>query len=1216
MRTGDSGMSHHGQVLDATSGHSGGEYAHGSSSRVLPREGDAPAEPRAGEHVLTQDWLGRSFALPSLVWLILIAGLWLWLAGPALAAEPMQAFVEGLRDRGYYDTALSYIDLMEQQGKLPAELKQLLPYERAQTLLSSARDLNNVDAQRQRLDAAEAAFQQFAKAAPDHPLAAQANTWRGRILFEKARVEIFEAEDPSQASNRLGLQAKARALLTEARKVLDAAVAQNKKAFEKFPSFIPEGEKPLQEARAKAENAYIEVLFDAIKCGYWEARTYDRGSPSATGALQKASVEFTEMHDRYRNNTGGKFARLWQGKCFEEMDQITQALGVYDDVLALTPDTPVKAALYDLSLRFKLICLNHEQKKDYHLVVTLAEEWMNTAKGRTRSEVGYGILWELCRALEKIGTDPNRPEGERAPALSQALARARTLSRAAGEFKAPANAMIQRLLLAMNRSVDDPTDFDSAFGMAGKLSDDIRKLTEQYNSERAAGHSAEAKAKEAQLKSTAAEMTRMSGLALRFARPTTDVAQVGRAGELLAYGYLLDDRTLEAAAVGEYLMQTLAVRSPERAKSGGLIAMAAFDQAYKKAEKGKRDFETRKLIEFASRLEQKFPESDQANGARLAVARVMWDERKIDEAAAWWNKVPPSATHYAGAQLTTGQAYWIQYTSQLGLSAEKRPAKEKLTEWREAAIRHLEIGIAEKMRTTPAQAPSPDDLILGKVTLALIRNLSGVYRTEGMTTGAIELLTTEPHSVVSAIAVPEGTPRPKTGGSPKSRAMASFAYQQLLKAQIGVKDLDAARDARLKLEEVAGTDDAEALTQVFVEFGQELQKELKQLEDAGETIRADEVREGFKSFLNDLLTRQEGQNFTSLFWIAETFTSLAESSNEDHGKSQAFFAKAADAYLKIVEKAKSDTAFAQPDQLLYSRMRLMNCKQGQGDYVAGEQILKELLKNKQAVDSPNVQFAAASLYQAWARNAEPDAWKKYELAIQGSKSPVIWGWAITAKKLERVRRTKSDPRLEALEYDARYNLGVCQLALARQQSIPADRTKTLDNAKRDVQMFARINKSFMPDQYERFNTLFRDIMQEKGELPIDLPLGGGEAAPEKVKPGPHGAKPPVEADPAAEVAPVDEVKPKPAAQTNYVMIVLLGLVGAGAVGGILWLTRKPPNRYTSIISGESMVAATVREPEVEIEFDGPSEPQPPPPADPAPKPKATRLPGKPKTGPS
>ena len=443
--------------------------------------------------------------------------------------------------------------------------------------------------------------------------------------------------------------------------------------------------------------------------------------------------------------------------------------------------------------------------------------------------------------------------------------------------------------------------------------------------------------------------------------------------------------------------------------------------------------------------------------------------------------------------------------------------------------------------------------------------------------------------------------------------MASFAYQQLLKAQIGIKDLEAAREARLMLEEVAGSDDAEALTQIFVEFGQELEKELKQLKAAGETSRADEVREGFESFLTDLFHREEGQNFTSLFWIAETFTSLAESSVEERSRSQEFLAKAGEAYLKIIEKSKADNAFAQPDQLLYSKMRLVNCKQAQGEFSAGEQLLKELLSDKQAIESPNVQFAAASLYQGWASSSEPDAWKKYEVAVQGTKSPMVWGWAFTARRLQKVQQKKPDPRYASMEYDARYNLGLCQLALARQLSVPADREKALTQARSGVATFARITKAFPPDQYERFNTLYRDILQESGELPVDLVIGGvgAAAAPEAVQPDPGNV--PTASDPAPGSEVVAESKPNPAATTNYGMIALLGLVGVGAVLGILWMSRKPPNRYTSRRSVETSVVATPDEPERDA--GAPSEPHPTPAAA-APKPKPTRLPGKPKSGPT
>lgn len=1145
--------------------------------------------------------IGRAFLVG--VWFCAIGFLSI-----STAAEPIQLFVQGLRDRSYFDTALQYLDQLEQKSSLNQETRDLIPFERAQTLLASARELNSADAQRQQLDAAEAAFQQFSKNSPNHPLAAQANTWRGRILFEKARVEIFEGEDPSRSSNREAYQRKARTLLTEARSVFDAAAKQYKEAFDKFPAYIPEEEKSRIEERTRAENLYIELLFDSRKCNYWEARTFDKDSPEATSALQKATVEFEEMFHQYRNNTGGKLARLWQGKCFEEQGQITEAMGVYEDLLKISTESAVGAMLHDQALRFKLICLNHEQKKDYPLVVTLADEWIATSKGRTRSEVGNGIQWERSRALESMGAQRERPESERVSSLNQALGSARILSRTSGEFKVPANGMIQRLLLALNRGADDPTDFDSAFGLAGKLSDDIRALTPQITSAQAAGKAAEAKEKTSQLKTAAGEMARLCDKALKLATPQTDPKLIDRASVLLAYGYLLNEENLEAAAVGEYLLRRLVDRSPDNAKNAGMIALAALDNAWQKAPKSQRDFETRQLISLASRLEQKFPEADLTNNARLKLARVMWEERRLDEAAEWWNKVPAGSTNYAEAQLGAGQAFWGYYSTQINLPADKRPDAAKLNEWKNAAIAHLEAGITERGRITPADRPAPDDLIRGKVTLAQIRNLAGVYHTEGKTLGAIELLTQEPHSVLAGVALPLGeTERPKAFGHIKSRAMASFAYQQLLKAQIGVKDLDAAREARIELEKVAGADDAEALTQVFIEFGRELENELNQLKAAGESDRASEVRTGFESFLSDLLGRREGQNFSSLFWIAETFTSLGESSADDQSRAKEFFSKAADAYLKIAERTKADAAFAQPDQLLYTQMRLVNCKRVQGDFAGGEKVLEELLKDQKAVDSPNVQMAAASLYQAWGGSAEPEAWTKYQTAIQGMKSPVpMWGWAHTAQRLQRAALNKADPKIISMEFEARYNLGRCQLALARQQSAPVERDRMIRQAKVGVETFARLSNGFPPEEQARFSVLYQEIQKESGELPTELPVGIGAVAAEKPQEGPGEiAKAPA----ANPVAPQPEESNAPQSKTNFGLIVLLAIVGISAVGGILFFAmRKPPDKYAA-----RRAASQKTEPPRTASAAPPVAPvsAPSPPSATA-KSKPTRLPGKPK----
>ncbi len=129
----------------------------------------------------------------------------------ARGEEQPEQFLEGLRSRGYYDFALYYLDKLEERSDLPAEIKQVIPYERAITLLDGARTINNPEVRAEQLDRAVAQLDAFTRANPNHPLAAKANTEQARILIEKARVKIWESESPANEQNSEKFRLEARA---------------------------------------------------------------------------------------------------------------------------------------------------------------------------------------------------------------------------------------------------------------------------------------------------------------------------------------------------------------------------------------------------------------------------------------------------------------------------------------------------------------------------------------------------------------------------------------------------------------------------------------------------------------------------------------------------------------------------------------------------------------------------------------------------------------------------------------------------------------------------------------------------------------------------------------------------------------------------------------------------------------------------------------------
>ena len=75
------------------------------------------------------------------------------------------------------------------------------------------------------------------------------------------------------------------------------------------------------EERKRAEAVYMRSQYDLALCTYEDAQTWDRGSENYKKLLTGASKQFEAIHTRYRSQVLGLYARMWQGKSFEEQDE-------------------------------------------------------------------------------------------------------------------------------------------------------------------------------------------------------------------------------------------------------------------------------------------------------------------------------------------------------------------------------------------------------------------------------------------------------------------------------------------------------------------------------------------------------------------------------------------------------------------------------------------------------------------------------------------------------------------------------------------------------------------------------------------------------------------------------------------------------------------------------------------------------------------------------
>ena len=1115
----------------------------------------------------------------------------------AMAVEPYVEFIQGLRNRKYYDYTLHYLDSLKDDPAVPMEVKQLIPFEKATTYLLMARGgIVNPEVQGRHLEQALSSLDEFTKASPNHPKAGEANSERARILLGQARVEVWQSRSPGNKENRGEFQEKARALVLQARGIFQQAHDQHKAAWEQFPKFINKTEDPKRyAARSSAETKYILVQLDLANCTYEESQTWDRDSAEYAAKLRDAAQEYEETHSRYRSMLGGLYARTWQGKCFEEQDDIDRAVGIYKELLGHPGKSTPMQQLQSQVLQFYLICLNHEKKKDYQLVIDKASDWLTKSPARQRySPIALGIKWEQALAYESLGTERTATPKEREDHLRFALKLVRDVKRFPGRYKDLAIFKERDLLVALRGegAADEPEDFDTAFGLAQELVTKKTKELQAKNLEvQGSGDQAAVRKASETWQAHMDQTTDLLKLCMRLADDSTSVTDRNLTRYYLAFMHLLKRNNYEAAILAEYIAVHYGRDNPVQAQDAAYMALGGYVQAFNDNGKARRKedqkIDVQRMTAMADLLTQRWPGSDRATDARMQLGSVYSELKEFDTAAFWYSQVPESASKYTDAQTRAGQSYWAGYIDAANLPAEQQPTQAQLTDLMNKAEQHLVTGIHREEGNLAPTSKAPESLIYAKVSRVQILVAKGEY------TESVKVLTAGDHPVMAAIQVEDEAERTKPNAGVKAIPFASLAYQLLLRSYVGTNQLPEARDTMKGLEKVGGGD-GEAITEMYKQLGQELQKELERLKGLNQTERLQTVRKSFETFLAELFDKPD-QTIGSLTWIAETYYGLAQGSSEAAEQAATYFERAADTYQKILARAAEDASFVpDPRRLMGTRLRLANCRRFQGDHETAMTLLKEILGADKGENYLDAQIEAASTLQSWG-DSDPE---KYMQARTGVKiaaedRPKVWGWGKLAGMLQRkIQMTPADKaKFETKYYDARYNLTLCKLKHGESQPTPAKKKELLSAARGEIITFVQITPGIPDENWNKFDLLYKDILKGLGQKVVDL------ERPRQIKPLTQAERQQKTKD-EKEVAQKNAETKKPEEEGGSMAIILFGIVALLGLGGggfmVMKGTQKGARRTTpgyAPPSGDNLVIA-------------------PPPATPTRKKRAAR----PKTG--
>lgn len=991
----------------------------------------------------------------------------------AYAEEQYLEFLQGLREKNYHDTALQYLDKIDADKTTPKEIRELIPFERAMTLMMFSRTQKLPKAQEETLNQALAQLTLFTKQSPNHPKAGTANTERGKIILEKAEVEGRKAQSPSEENNKKEHQVAARKLVAEARDIFQKAYNLHEKTWKSFPkTFIDKQKEPERyKARAKAEIQLMRAQLDLAQCTYAEAQTYDRGSADFNRLLRKASEEYAKVHEKYRSQVGGLFARMWQGKCFEEQGELGRALGIYNELLGHPGKSlPIKK-LKDHVLQFRLICLNDEKKKDYQLVINEAEEWLKANRSRNRTAIGQGITWELARAQEALANTEGAKQADQERALRQALTNARFVNAFRGKYRDISRLMIGRINAKLKgNSGGDPQDFQTAYG----LGHDRIKQTKSLKDKIAAAKSQKDKKNaQADLDQFVNETARILKLALVLADNKTDPKELDHARFLLCYTYYNLRRSYESAILGEYIANFHHKDSTAIALDAAYLALAGYLQAYHDSSKELRYVDNQHMESICNLITAKWPESDRANDARIQLGNIYSQTERPAEAAKWYSQVPPTAPRYVDAQIRAGQAYWNSYLTTMSRRKSDTTPTD-VNQWAKLAEKHLRTGINATQKSVPATAKTPENLTAAKTSLAQIALNNGKYQE------AIDILTKPPHSVLKAIFVAKGKKRPAKGV--QSSEFANLVYQLQLRAYIGLQQIDLARKAMKQLEESASGSGGESITDMYRQLGEKITEEIERLKAAGDTQRIADVRKSLETFLTDIFKRKD-QTYGSLVWIGETYFGMGQGAAENPAIARKYFEKAGAAFEEIQKRHSASGDFIPGNFQVGITLRLVNCKRQQGEYEEALTLIAPVLKEKEK--SPEVQFEAASILQDWGGSGQGDAHKKYLEAINGKELEggiLVRGWGYLTGLLKNSIARSGRDDLKKMYYDSQYNSIECR----RKHGIATNNIKDLERAKYETNLFGQTSVDLPEDVWERFNEVYRQIQTDMGDDPQDL----------------------------------------------------------------------------------------------------------------------------------
>ncbi|HID74815.1 MAG TPA: tetratricopeptide repeat protein, partial [Planctomycetaceae bacterium] len=545
------------------------------------------------------------------------------------------------------------------------------------------------------LDDARQKLRRFIQEHPDHRLVPAAYRQLAQILLERGQMKVELAGAPGKtAAQKKSLMAQARAHFEEAYKALEVAEKHyydRAKRFEEMTdtSQVPNFEEVREEARRDLVFARLRLIETTRKIG----KTYDPKEKAYREKLTEAAKRFREFYDKYHQRIVSLYARIGEGLAYRDLGEVKKALNVFKEIVALGGQgqhQAFRSAVNEALARALETCLMPEVK-DYAEAVRLIGQWEKEARPEEMAaREGLEVLYygglaslEMARTL-----DDGKQKRQQ---LGLARKRLEQVARSTSRRRQEAIAALQDPLFGSPRAeTADALDYVEAkdkgdFAWGG--------FVVAYGRLQAARTDQEKEEANSQLAQSRDEAMRYYRIALAQAQggdvPEEDLNEIRFR---LAYLYFLAGDYYRSAVLGEFLAR----RKPGsvRARTGAEIAVKAYRMLFTLAgPDGDRSFEKRHMEQMARYVTARWEGQPEADEAWLMLADTAIEQRQLDEAIEYLERISEKSPRRGEAELRLGQALWVDYVRQSTRPEQSRPPQAELDELLARAESLLKQGI-------------------------------------------------------------------------------------------------------------------------------------------------------------------------------------------------------------------------------------------------------------------------------------------------------------------------------------------------------------------------------------------------------------------------------------------------------------------------------------------------------------------------------------------